>query len=65
MACFDFHNEKWLLENCSKNPKFFFQHQIRGYHRENSENALATHSTTLAWQIPWMEEPGRLQSMGS
>ena len=29
------------------------------------EKALATHSSTLAWRIPWMEEPGRLQSMGS
>ena len=26
---------------------------------------MATHSSTLAWRIPWMEEPGRLQSMGS
>ena len=26
---------------------------------------LATHSSTLAWKIPWAEEPGRLQSMGS
>jgi len=26
---------------------------------------MATHSSTLAWQIPWMEEPGRLQSMES
>ena len=26
---------------------------------------MATHSGTLAWQIPWTEEPGRLQSMGS
>ena len=25
---------------------------------------MAPHSTTLAWKIPWMEEPGRLQSMG-
>ena len=29
------------------------------------EKAMATHSSTLAWQIPWTEEPGRLQSMGS
>ena len=29
------------------------------------EKAIATHSSTLAWKIPWMEEPGRLQSMGS
>ena len=26
---------------------------------------MAPHSSTLAWRIPWMEEPGRLQSMGS
>ena len=31
----------------------------------SSEKAMATHSSTLAWKIPWMEEPGRLQSMGS
>ena len=30
-----------------------------------SEKAMATHSSTLAWQIPWTEEPGRLRSMGS
>ena len=30
-----------------------------------SEKAMATHSSTLAWKIPWTEEPGRLQSMGS
>ena len=30
-----------------------------------SEKAMAPHSNTLAWKIPWMEEPGRLQSMGS
>ena len=29
------------------------------------EKAMATHSNTLAWKIPWTEEPGRLQSMGS
>ena len=29
------------------------------------EKVMATHSSTLAWKIPWMEEPGRLQSMGS
>ena len=30
-----------------------------------SEKAMAPHSSTLAWKIPWMEEPSRLQSMGS
>ena len=28
------------------------------------EKEMLTHSSTLAWKIPWMEEPGRLQSMG-
>ena len=32
---------------------------------DTSEKAIATHSSTVAWKIPWMEEPGRLQSMGS
>ena len=31
----------------------------------SSEKAMAPYSSTLAWKIPWMEEPGRLQSMGS
>ena len=29
------------------------------------EKEMAIHSSTLAWKIPWMEEPNRLQSMGS
>ena len=29
------------------------------------EKRMATHSSVLAWRIPWTEEPGRLQSMGS
>ena len=29
------------------------------------EKAIAPHSSTLAWKIPWMEEPGGMQSMGS
>ena len=32
---------------------------------EAVEKAMAPHSSTLAWKIPWMEEPVRLQSMGS
>ena len=31
----------------------------------NSEKAMAPHSSILAWKIPWAEEPGGLQSMGS
>ena len=30
-----------------------------------TEKTMAPHSSTLAWKIPWMEEPGGLQSMGS
>ena len=30
-----------------------------------SEKSMAPHSSTLTWRIPWTEEPGRLQSMGS
>ena len=29
------------------------------------EKEITIHSSTIAWKIPWMEEPGRLQSMGS
>ena len=32
---------------------------------KNAEKAMAPHSSTLAWKIPWTEEPGGLQSMGS
>ena len=31
----------------------------------SQEKAMAPHSSTLAWKIPWTEEPGRLQSIGS
>ena len=40
--------------------------QVQSLGREDSlEKEMATHSSTLAWRIPWREEPGRLQSMGS
>ena len=32
--------------------------------RETQEKEMATNSSILAWRIPWMEEPGRLQSTG-
>ena len=38
---------------------------IVGYLAWWSEKAMAPHSCTLAWKIPWLEEPGRLQFMGS
>ena len=40
--------------------------RVRSLGREDPlEKAMAPHSSTLAWKIPWREEPGRLQSMGS
>ena len=38
---------------------FFLNYQAE------AKKAMAPHSSILAWKIPWMEEPGRLQSMGS
>ena len=39
--------------------------QVRSLGQEEPlEKEIATHSSTLAWKIPWTEEPGRLQSMG-
>ena len=35
------------------------------WYESRTHMAMAPHSSTLAWQIPWTEEPGRLQSMGS
>ena len=40
--------------------------QVQSLGREDPlEKEMATHSSTLAWKIPWMEEPGGLQSMDS
>ena len=40
--------------------------QLRSLDQEDPlEKTMAPHSSTLAWKIPWMEEPGGLQSMGS
>ena len=36
----------------------------RGVGKIPLEKEMATHSSILAWEIPWREEPGRLQSMG-
>ena len=40
--------------------------RVRSLGRDNLlEKEIATHSSTLAWRIPWTEEPGGLQSLGS
>ena len=40
-------------------------HRLNDLPNATSEKAMAPYYSTLAWKIPWMEEPGRLQSMGS
>ena len=40
-------------------------HGIAAFSISKLEKAMAPHSSTLAWKIPWTEEPGRLQTMGS
>ena len=47
------------LKRLSSNNSFELDYET------NPENAMAPHSSTLAWKIPWTEEPGGLQSMGS
>ena len=49
-----------------KNLPAMQETQVRSLGQEDSlEKGMATHSSILAWRIPWTEEPGRLQSMGS
>ena len=49
-----------------KNPPAKQETQVRSLDREDPlEEETATHSSILARRIPWTEEPGRLQSMGS
>ena len=48
-----------------KNPPAIEETWVRSLGREDPlEKEMATHSTTLAWRIPWTEAPGGLQSMG-
>ena len=49
-----------------KNPPAMQDTQVRSLGQEDPlEKEMATHSSILAWEIPWTEEPGGLQSMGS
>ena len=45
-----------------KNPPAMWKKQGQ---EDPLEKRMATHSSMLAWEIPWTEEPGRLESMGS
>ena len=49
-----------------KNPPTMQETGIRSLGQEDAlDKEMATHFSILAWNIPWTEEPGRLQSMGS
>ena len=49
-----------------KNPPAVQEMQVRLLGLEDHlKDEMATHSSSLAWKIPWTEEPSRLQSMGS
>ena len=49
-----------------KNPPAMQETQVQPLGVEDPlEEGMATHSSTLAWRIPWTEAPGRLQSIGS
>ena len=54
----------WRIHSCPHLLKFYSLTLLGSFH-VFTEKAMAPHSSTLAWKIPWMEEPGRLQSMGS
>ena len=55
-----------LVAQMVKNLHAMLGTRIRSLGQEDSlEKGMATHSSTLAWRIPWAEESGRLQSMGS
>ena len=49
-----------------KNPPAMQETWVRSLGREDPlEEGMATHSSLLAWRIPWTQEPGGVQSMGS
>ena len=55
-----------LVAQTVKRLPTIWETQVQSLGREDPlEKEMATHSSTLAWRIPWMEDPVRLQSMGS
>ena len=59
----DFINQKF--PKCQQFRKSLHENVYRPFFYHLLEKAMARHSSTLAWKIPWTEEPGGLQSMGS
>ena len=59
----DFHS---LLSQLVRNLPAMQETWVQSLGQEDPlEEGMATHSSVLAWRIPWTEEPGRLLSMGS
>ena len=55
-----------LVAQTVKNPPAMWETWVQSLGWEDPlEEGMATHSSILAWRIPWTEEPGGLQSMGS
>ena len=54
-------------DSVGKNPPAMLEAQVRSPSQEDLllEKEMIAHSSIFAWEIPWTEEPGRLQSMGS
>ena len=54
-----------LVAQTVQNPPVMQETRVRSLGREDAlEKGIATHSSILAWRIPWTEEPGGLQSVG-
>ena len=55
----------FLVSQMVKSLPVMQETQVQSLHQEDPlEKEMATHSSILAWKIPWMEEPGGLQSVG-
>ena len=66
LRCLIFKNPPSLVAQTVKHLPTMRETWVQSLGREDLlEKEMATHSSILAWKIPWMDEPGRLQSMGS
>ena len=54
----------FLVAQSVKNPHAMPETWVQSLGWEDLEKGMATHSSILAWRIPWTEEPGGLQSIG-
>ena len=61
----DTRHQASLVAQTAKRLPAMREARVRFLGREDLEKERAIHSSTLAWKIPWTEEPDRLQAMGS